>query len=182
MVTSVTCILPQGEKTRNWEETPISSLTIRKRNVSSMIQVFHLVLCKQPHDTANDILSAQERQTAEKGNLSLACSIGWIAKMWARWVARLPLNKQLQIQGLPTATPGVTFTHWEPHSHVLLGDLFKSWGLWTLRKWWFCPNKHNFLFHLQLVLLTRRIAAPTVLAHSALKGAEGSRNILRNVL
>ena len=97
-------------------------------------------------------------------------------------VARLPLNKQLQIQGFPTATPGVTFTHWEPHTDVLLGDLFKSWGLWTLRKWWFCPNKHNFLFHLQLVLLTRHIAAPTVLAHSALKGAEGSRNILRNVL
>ena len=149
-------------KNEKQEETLISSLMIRKRNVSNMIQVFHSVLCKQPHDIANDILSAHERQTAEKGNFSLACSIGWIAKLGARWVAWLSLNKQLQIQGLPTVLPGVMLTRWEPHSDVLLGDLFKSWGLWVLRKWWFCPNKHNFLFHIQLVLLTQVDCAPTV--------------------
>lgn len=147
-------------KNEKQAETLISSLMIRKRNVSNTIQVFHSVLCKQPHDMAKDILSAHERKTAEEGNSSLACSIGRIAKMWAWWVARLPLDKQLQIQGLPTVTPGVTLTRWEPHSDVLLGDLFKSRGLWTLRKWWFCPNKHNFLFHLQLVLLTRVDCCP----------------------
>ena len=149
-------------KNEKQEETLISSLTIRKRNVTNMIQVFHSVLCKQPHNITNDILSAHERQTAEKGNFSLACSIGWIAKLGARWVAWLSLNKQLQIQGLPTVTPGVMLTRWEPHSDVLLGDLFKSWGLWVLRIWLFCPNKHNFLFHIQLVLLTQVDCAPTV--------------------
>lgn len=55
-----------------------------------------------------------------------------------------------------------------PHSDVLFGDLLMSWGLGTLRKWWFCPKKHNFLFCLQPVLLTVQITAPANLAHSTL--------------
>lgn len=45
-----------------------------------------------------------------------------------------------------------------------------------------CPNKHNFLFHLQLVLLTRWIAAPTVLAPILHLKAQREAETLRNVL
>lgn len=147
-----------------------------------MIQAFHLVLCKQPHDTANDILSAHERQTAEETspgvfhrvNCKNMSPVNGTDFHWTN-------NSKYRASPQP---PRGHASHAENHTLRLFSVTYLRAlrAMWTLRKWWFCPNKHNFLFHLQLVLLTRWIAAPTVLAHSALKGAEGSRNTLRNVL
>lgn len=181
MVTSVTCILPQWEKTRTWEEALISSLMIRKSSFKhdSSISLGPL----QATSRYGKWYSISPWKTNCRGRKPL---LGVFHRVNCKNMS--PVNGTISTEqttpntGPPHSHPGVTLTRWESHSEALFGDLFKSWGLWTLRKWWFCPNKHNFLFHLQLVLLTRWIAAPTVLAHSALKGTEGSRNTLRNVL
>lgn len=127
-----------------------------------------MVLCKLLQDMANDIIQSNctERQTSEKGNLFPAFSSWWAARMCAHLQ-----NKQLQRQPPESQPQSPSHTH-SPHSDVLFHDLFKSWGPWALRKRSFCPNKHNFLFRLQPVLLTGQIATPTMSAHSTLCGKE----------
>lgn len=163
---------------RNWKEEAFTPSLIKKRNTSSIIQTFHLVICRS---AATSWYSHWKTKVKDRNP-----SLGTF--QWLNCKDMTPVSSSTPTEQTSPSTRSL-HSHLQghphpknPHFNVLFGDLFKSWGLWTLRKWWFCPNEHSFLFHLQPVLLTGQTASPYLSSSYTLTEAEGSRNTLSNIL